>query len=810
MALVDLERTAPGPLSTVHGLALRDANIAENDCSACHGGWFESLAGACLDCHTGIDVDVDEGLGVHGNLTVDAENCGLCHGEHNGPGFQLAGPRSYRLADALGEPWGPGVVAREDAIEAPLAKDEAPGALPTESASESTAPSSLRLLARLGVEHDTSTFGREAIDHARLGFDLGGAHLDLDCVACHAQADADPLPLGSPRFRGLDAACASCHADDHAPVFPNDCTACHTQTDWDEHNWAPHAAFFPRQAAHADADCRDCHGADTPHSLEAKLGRRGGGQPEVRACDACHVVPHSDALLKAGQWNLASLPEPAMALGLMPKASDACARCHDVTAGAFARADARLPDKVHGTAGFVLGAAHNELACAACHAPSETERWPVKSRAQFVEDASAAASLAAYRAAHPGRERQDCAACHADPHAGQFAATDACAACHTNNAFTANTFDAERHQSLSLALTGSHADQACAACHQERPAAELLAEGSSVSESGARALVPHAQAGLHNVPPEHELDSSEHKLDPSELTARVRQFRGTDAACASCHGEPHAGFEFQAAEDCSECHGDLAFDLARDTFDHTLQTGFALAGAHGQEDCESCHVPMVQPTPEGRVFGNIAAQLLEQGLWVPEVSGPAASPSLAMNHGADTACALCHTDVHAGVFENDCGVCHTPTSFRLAPDDFDHMAATGFALSGRHQELNCAACHGRDPLTASERLPVAGNDCASCHQEPHAGQFAGAPRGDDCARCHTTVARFSEPSFRHNLDSDFKLEGRHRDIACGECHGVESIAGAQVRRYWPLDSECTSCHGAVTGSGALRRNTGGR
>jgi hypothetical protein len=475
MAMVDLERTAPGPLSAVHGLALRDAKLAENDCSACHGGWFESLAGACFDCHSGIEVNVDERVGVHGNLSVDAQNCGLCHGEHNGPGFQLAGPRSYRLADALGEPWGPGVAQATESAE-PIEGDaehlvndlDSPMA-PTSNAM----PSSLRLLARLGVEHDASTYGREAIDHARLGFDLGGAHLDLDCVACHAQADADPLPLGWPRFRGLDAACASCHTDEHAPVFPQDCTACHTQSDWTQHEWAPHGAFFPREAAHHEAECRACHAADTTHSLEAKLGRRGGGLPEVRACDVCHVVPHADALLKAGRWNLESLPEPKMTLGLMPQESAACARCHDVTAGAFATAAARLPAKVHGTAGFVLGDAHRELACAACHAPSQAESWPIKSGA---DELLGVAQVEAFRAAHPGRERQDCAACHADPHAGQFAATDDCAACHTANTFTPNTFDAERHQSLALTLTGSHAEPACAACHVERPAADLFAE----------------------------------------------------------------------------------------------------------------------------------------------------------------------------------------------------------------------------------------------------------------------------------------------------------------------------------------------
>lgn len=883
MATVDLDRTSPGPLSRVHGAALHAEGIAPNDCASCHGGWFESLAGACFDCHGGIEDDLGSGRGLHGVIAGDAEDCGRCHGEHNGPGFDLAGPRAYRLAGVLGEPWGP------EASSSGEGEASAPGDKPRERLGERIVEQ-LASLGQKGVAGDTR--GREAIDHARFGFALGGAHLELACNACHTAADADVLEPGVPRFRGLDANCASCHTDDHAPVFPSDCTTCHTQSDWAEPFWTPHAGFFPLEGAHASAECRDCHAAGTPTSLEAKLGRKGGGAPEVRDCAACHVVPHSEAWLAAGAAHPPDPAGPTMALGLAPASSASCAGCHDVTGPGFTgAAEALDPDvnaKVHASAGFALGAAHQELACNSCHAPragagEPTERGlgtVLKSRADFEVPEAA---LAAFRAAHPGRARDDCAACHVDPHAGQFrggllgrgGASEVertCVECHDANAFDQMTFEASDHAALDLALTGGHAELDCAACHgTTRVGADwkaTLADAATRGDLRGAALVARAGLELGVTAPTGIGDSGTpgDLADPAkpvrvgppagagpvpalEVGDLVRVFRGTDAECGTCHGAPHAGFVFgpedstDAAADCAACHSDQGFDLAAADFDHSTAVGFDLDGAHGQEDCGACHVPFAAPTAEGRTFGSIVARLVADGVLGGQGASAAeahgvweAHPALALNTGADTACALCHADVHDGVFAEtfgrslpgpealglgaagegeapsavtDCAACHTTASFRALPSAFDHTAATGFGLEGRHGELDCGACHVAAPTSELGRVPVAGDDCASCHAEPHGGQFADAPRGDDCARCHTTQDPFSRPRFNHNVDSDFPLDGRHAELSCTECHGVETIGGATTRRYWPLEDSCTSCHGEVTGSGILRRKTGG-
>ena len=97
-----------------------------------------------------------------------------------------------------------------------------------------------------------------------------------------------------------------------------------------------------------------------------------------------------------------------------------------------------------------------------------------------------------------------------------------------------------------------------------------------------------------------------------------------------------------------------------------------------------------------------------------------------------------------------CHVEHQGRDFELVfwgqagRSSFDH-AQTGFPLQGKHAALGCPSCHqpkhlqGRAALaqggvnTARTFLGL-GTSCASCHADPHRGQFA--PRS--CAECHDT------------------------------------------------------------------------
>ena len=119
--------------------------------------------------------------------------------------------------------------------------------------------------------------------------------------------------------------------------------------------------------------------------------------------------------------------------------------------------------------------------------------------------------------------------------------------------------------------------------------------------------------------------------------------------------------------------------------------------------------------------------------------------------------------------------------------------------SGCHTPLQTPDQHGR--TWARSR----GSFCADCHEDPHAGQFRIDNR-TDCERCHRSAVSFLDLSFRHDLDSRFRLGDAHSKLACSECHKPVEVGAAMVIRYRPLERECVSCHGAH--DNPLRRRRG--
>jgi len=128
-------------------------------------------------------------------------------------------------------------------------------------------------------------------------------------------------------------------------------------------------------------------------------------------------------------------------------------------------------------------------------------------------------------------------------------------------------------------------------------------------------------------------------------------------------------------------------------------------------------------------------------------------------------CRHCHTD-HKG---------RTEDIVRLDPQTFDHRL-TDMPLTGRHVQVPCAACH-----VPGKRHAEAPDTCADCHDkdDPHRGKL-----GRACADCHDTGG-WGKTGFDH-ASTRFALEGRHRDVACGQCH--------PDRRYKPTPTACAACH----------------
>src|SRR5262249_44968056 len=123
---------------------------------------------------------------------------------------------------------------------------------------------------------------------------------------------------------------------------------------------------------------------------------------------------------------------------------------------------------------------------------------------------------------------------------------------------------------------------------------------------------------------------------------------GWSADCTPCHKNIH-GESLFGQKRCVGCHSARIEWTAVD-FDHNRKTRFALTGPH-KKPCISFHLPA------DRWDG-------------------------------------CHKDAHLGRFSKtgECTACHFGESW--GPElRFDHNKQTRFVLTGRHEVVDCRACH---------------------------------------------------------------------------------------------------------------------
>lgn len=229
------------------------------------------------------------------------------------------------------------------------------------------------------------------------------------------------------------------------------------------------------------------------------------------------------------------------------------------------------------------------------------------------------------------------------------------------------------------------------------------------------------------------------------ITALVAQKRGYhgrevhpakgDRDCARCHTE-HYGREFYI----------IRWPTSRDEFDHRL-AGYPLVGGHAALKCEQCHDPR-HISPAARKL--IARKDLIRTLL-----------------GLSPACLTCHEDRHRGQLGADCQRCHTFSRWK-PPQGFDHDKAR-FALTGKHQAVECAKCH-RPMASDAHTIQYTGLSfaaCSGCHQDPHHGAFAAR-----CDSCHNTSAwkQLRQSSAFDHDKTKFPLLGKHAGVSCLKCH----------------------------------------
>ena len=229
-------------------------------------------------------------------------------------------------------------------------------------------------------------------------------------------------------------------------------------------------------------------------------------------------------------------------------------------------------------------------------------------------------------------------------------------------------------------------------------------------------------------------------------------FTDVGQKCADCHADIHRG---QMGAKCETCHSVNGWQVSiKDIQQH--QNRFPLIGAHSTLTCETCH--------KGAASGQFV--------------------------GLSTTCYSCHSGDyaktsnpnHASIgYTTDCQQCHTLDSWLGAK--FDHAKFTGFALTGAHARLECAACH------ANNNFSTARSNCVSCHLTDFNGtkspnhQIAGFSQ--ECSACHSTTT-WLDAKFDHNTMTKFPLTGAHVNTQCTQCHSSGQFAG--------LSTQCVSCH----------------
>ncbi len=582
--------------------------------------------------------------------------------------------------------------------------------------------------------HSTTTWLSATFDHASTGFTLTGAHTTLNCSSCHSGA----------MLTAANATCVSCHLNDFnkttnpnhvAGGFSQQCNTCHTTTAWQPAMFDHSKTIFPLTGAHTTVACTTCH-----------VGGKYAGTPT--ACSACHLTDYQ----KTTNPNHTVVAFPTT-----------CSTCHSTTDWLSAKFD-------HSTTGWALTGAHVTQACSSCHAgtpltaantacsschltdyqkttnPNHTVvAFPTTCQTchSTTDWLSATFNHATTGFALTGAHAtQPCSACHAsvpltaantacsschltdyqkttNPNHTLVAFPTTCSTCHSTTDWLSATFN---HATTGFPLTGTHATQACSACHAGTPLTAANAACSSCHMSTYQKTTNpnHIAVGFptdcslchsttnwlgatfNHATTGWALTGAHTTLSCSSCHGAV-MLTAANTACASCHlakynattTPNHASVGFPT--DCSLCHSTA--DWLSATFDHS-KTVFPLTGAHTTVACALCHIG-----------GNYTT--------------------------TPTDCYSCHKTEYTTVtnpnhvaagFPTTCQTCHTTTTWAGAT--FNH---TWYKIPHHTAQL-CSDCH-TNPSDYTVFL------CTQCHTQAsttsqHSGVKGFVWNSTNCYSCH--------------------------------------------------------------------------
>jgi hypothetical protein len=552
-----------------------------------------------------------------------------------------------------------------------------------------------------------------------------------------------PLSQAHATLEGLKN-CTQCHVVGNR--LSNDtCLACHTEL---KDRVAEHRGFHGRLAP-AELVCNKCHHEHQGRDAQLTQWGTGGqkafdhrktgfpllGKHKKVACDQCHndrLI--ADAAIRAMR---AKEPQRTTFLG----AAVRCVDCHfDEHRGQFKK---RCQD-CHTESGWKPAPGFK-------HAKTDFPLLGKHARVQCLKCHARTMDADAHKDA-PVRPLSEvfsrfrpvthasCEVCHKDPHQGKLGAD--CAACHVESSWSvmkAGKGERAFHEKTRYPLRGAHAEVACKSCHEPFPGVKAVFKGMRFQN------------------------------------------------CTDCHVDAHLGQLGTPPSACDSCHTVQAFLPAR--YEPERHNRYPLLGAHLVVACSSCH---------GQDPG-LSAKAVPVRAFV-EKRGRSDRVSLTQFYpkGDAQRCDTCHSDPHRGQFaarvkKAGCADCHLVESF--AHVRFDHDRESSYPLTGAHQKVACVACHFADSSGAVRYKPLQ-TQCAACHADPHAGQFAVRPAAaTDCAHCHST-ANWKETAFVHQPPwTAFELQGKHATTACADCHREVILAGnLKVTQYRGLPTTCAGCH----------------
>ena len=633
--------------------------------------------------------------------------------------------------------------------------------------------------------HGFNSWSGAKFDHLKsTGFALTGAHIPLDCTACHVGG----------KFAGTPATCVGCHLSDFQKTtnpnhvqagFPQTCQSCHTTAAWQPATF-DHNTFtkFPLTGAHVTVACTQCH-----------VNGQFAGTPTD--CVSCHMK------------DFQGTTDPNHAQAGIPTT---CASCHTTTSWANATFD-------HSKTGFPLTGSHVTTPCSQCH---------VNGNYNLTNTTCVSCHLTNYQSA-------------TNPNHVQAGFPQTCESCHTTASWTAATFD---HTKTGFPLSGAHVPLQCSQCHinGNYNLTDTACVSCHLKDYQGTTDPNHVQAGLPQTCESCHSTTSwgsasfNHSTTGFALTgAHIPlqcsqchingNYNLTDTSCVSCHLK-----DFQGATDpnhvqagipqtCQSCHTTTSWGNA--TFNHAT-TGFALTGAHVPLQCSQCHVNGNYSLSSGAcatchlkdyqgttdpnhaqagfpqtcdschttvswanaTFDHATTGFALTGAHVPlQCSQCHVNGNYSLN---STACATCHVNDFNGTtnpnhvqsgFPQQCEVCHNTTAW--IPSSFNHNN-TAFPLTGKHTTVACANCHVNNNYTS---VPT---DCFSCHKSDYQTTTnpnhtaAGFPT--TCQTCHTTTA-WTGATFNHTW---FPTNHGNAGGVCSTCHTNSSDYSV---------FSCTVCHG---------------